>query len=34
MRAESVRTGGKLIPLSKAEDERRMKEYATAVVYK
>jgi quercetin dioxygenase-like cupin family protein len=33
MRAESVREGQKMIPLSKAEDEAIMKKYSHAVVY-
>jgi hypothetical protein len=34
MRAESVREGEKVVPLSKAEDEEIMKKYSHAVIYK
>jgi quercetin dioxygenase-like cupin family protein len=34
MRAESVREGEKIVPLSKAEDEEIMKKHSHAVIYK
>ena len=34
MRAESVREGEKVVPLSKAEDEEIMRKHAHAVIYK
>jgi quercetin dioxygenase-like cupin family protein len=34
MRAESVREGEKVVPLSKAEDEEIMRKHLHAVVYK
>jgi hypothetical protein len=34
MRAESVREGEKVVPLSKEEDEEIMKKHAHAVIYK
>ena len=34
MRAESVREGEKVVPLSKAEDEKIMKKHLRAVIYK
>ncbi len=34
MRAESVREGEKIVPLSKAEDEEILKKYSHAVIYK